>query len=57
MQKLAVLLPTQAGSLAAGNAMPGTVKKEEERRTDLEADEKDEGLALRSGLHLAGRGN
>ncbi len=53
MQKLAVLLPTQAGSLAAGNAMPGTVKKEEEGRTDLEADEKDEGLALRSALHLA----
>lgn len=53
MQKLAALPPTQAGSLAAGNAMVSTVKKEEERRTDLEADEEDEGLALRSALHLA----
>ncbi len=33
--------------------MVSTVKKEEERRTDLEADEKDKGLILRSALHLA----
>ncbi len=53
MQKLAVLPPTQAGSLAAGNAVVSPVKKEEERRADLEADEEDKGLVLRSALHLA----
>ena len=33
--------------------MTSTVKKEDERRPDQEVDEKDEGLALRSALHLA----
>ena len=33
--------------------MVSTVKKEEEQKIDLEADEKDKGLALRSALHLA----
>ncbi|DBA68787.1 TPA: hypothetical protein ACH3X2_013401 [Trebouxia sp. C0005] len=43
------LLPPQA----SGNAMVSTVKKEEKKRTDLQAGEKDKGLALRSALHLA----
>ncbi|KAL0022368.1 hypothetical protein WJX77_004927 [Trebouxia sp. C0004] len=41
---------------ASGNAMGGAVKKEEEPRPDLEADEEDEGLALSSALHLAAPG-